>query len=257
MPVFKIALLFIIINFFYACENSKSSIQEDVDELTFNDLDTIPQIQSTRKDFAYPDIFQASFEKGTTFKQWGITHSFIIKKLGKISIPTGKIIITDPILLHDSKAFKYNFPMGRFQVELAIANIQNQDERVAFIRVLFSNEEIVQWKNAVKYGEEELEINSDDFYGFSVDAGAAMLLDSLDANHFIQQEVENIFDNIYEGNLSKQGLIVEEKKNEYIIFEMGYGDGYYGSYIGLDENNEIAQLIIDGQMVNWWNLKKE
>jgi hypothetical protein len=96
---------------------------------------------------AKPEIFETAFFEGTQVNVDSFHLSFYSVDIGKINIESGKIIASDPIVMRDMKPFIQNFPTGQFPVHLAIAKI-NDDERVAFSRIMFSDKPVVKWEFA-------------------------------------------------------------------------------------------------------------
>ncbi len=82
--------------------------------------DSIPQIQIQDSTLAFPSIFGGSFIESTIVKRENRTIRFDVENNGFLKVPSGKIIASDPIVLHDSNPFAHQFPTGEFPDELSI-----------------------------------------------------------------------------------------------------------------------------------------
>ncbi len=234
--------------------NSGSGVDTDVTELISSD--TIPTIDIKDTSLAYPQIFEGSFKPGTTIKQQGAEITFDVVRVGNLKVSSGKIIATDPVVLSDAIAFKENFPIGEFPVELAMANIKSNDDdrRVAFVRLRLSDHAVEKWEFALLPGQSQIDLKSPDVYGYGVDAGLGLFVDqdakkNLDA--ILDKNWENIFSEKFEDYVN-----YNFQNQNAIFFSTGYGDGYYSTYIGKDSSGKICQLLTDFAIVMWWNLNK-
>ena len=197
----------------------------------------------------FPKIFNYAFTSNYKTKTKDLTYTFQNKTLGQLNLSSGKIIATDPILLNDSEPFTKRFPKGSFPVDISIAN----KNIVAFVKLTFSNKRIKNWKYALLKGEKDISITDTSlFYCFSVDAGVACLFDAKylekakslnknewDKSFFLQKPK-------YESYISSSNNI------EAAVFETGYGDGCYATFIGYDEKGQPSQLLIDFGIIEWW-----
>ena len=104
---------------------------------------------------AKPEIFEKAFFQGTEAKMDSFNIEFYSANIGKLNVESGRLIACDPIVMHDAKPFLQVFPVGLFPVQLAIAKI-NDDERVAFARISFSDSPVTKWEFALDEGQEEI-----------------------------------------------------------------------------------------------------
>lgn len=255
-------LINILLLNFAGCENDKNinhKSEKVMDE--FNANDTIPKIKILNKDFVFPEIFEGSFESETKVNQHSQSLNFYKKEIGQLKITSGKIIATDPIVLHDAEPFIHEFPKGDYPVQLAIAKIKD-NERVAFVRIKFNQKKVTNWKFALKNKQTDIPITGEDLYGYGVDGGSGMFIDLDGRNHLNKLKFDDYWESIFIDKFSKKYkhtwsyINHEFSKYNLVAFSSGYGDGYYGTYIGIDEKGEICQLLTDFGLINWWNLKK-
>ena len=218
--------------------------------------DTVkPVISTAFSGKAFPVLFEAAFDSGTTAKQGDMNYAFKIFEIGKIKIESGKIIACDPVVMRDGIPFTRVFPVGEFPVELAMAKTIN-DERVAFSRITFSDRDVAKWEFALQPGQKPIELKDTAFYCYGVDAGTGIFIDSIANNIFVsrgQAEWERVFISGAEDNGYK-GYTYNFDGHSLATFSTGYGDGCYATYIGFDETGNICRLLTDFALVSWWKL---
>jgi len=166
------------------------------------------------------------------------------------------LIVSCASLLHSATAFKHKFLAGEFPVELSIIR-KGKVERVGFSRILFSEREVSRWEFALKEGQEYLSIHQSEIYGFAVDSGIAIYLDSSDKELYTQ-EFDEYWVRIFIEEFAKKYrdtwsyLKLPKGESTMFAFSTGFGDGFYATYIVLDrEGNNICQLLTDYGILNW------
>ncbi|MGY2130989.1 DUF4241 domain-containing protein [Hymenobacter sp. HD11105] len=208
---------------------------------------------------AEPILFESAFFPDTQVSQDSLSIHFQRVFLGNLPVTSGYLIASDPVALRD-EPFTQVFEKGHFPVELALADFEH-DERVAFARVLFSNEAVARWELALIKGQQTLPVKSEKIYGYSVDAGVGMFLDQntyKPFNQFLSSE-RAAWDKIF-----IRGFKLDDPKplpgllytvNDHVIaaFSTGFGDGSYATYIGFDKAGKPCRLLTDFQVVDWLN----
>lgn len=178
-------------------------------------------------------------------------YQFYCKEIGQLSISDGHIIACDPFLYNHDLPFSSKFPIGNFPVQLAVAQIDD-DERVAFSRIKFSDEIPCSWTLAVCDGQDLSALKEDEIYGYPVDAGTGAFMDTSGAKELFSFLIER--DNNYE-------VLIEEMEKNYkhtwdwllwtknganvAMFKSGWGDGVYATYIGFGQSGNICRLVTD------------
>jgi hypothetical protein len=216
-----------------------------------------PVITTSFKGTTYPNIFEAAFYNDTKVSQGDVAYRFYNYDIGKIKIESGKIIACDPIVMHDASPFTQIFPTGEFPVHLAMAKTDN-DERVAFSRIVFSDNPISKWEYALQKGEKPIPLKDTSFYCYGVDAGTGIFIDSISNNYFNKKdhsEWENVFITKAEKNGYK-GYTYDFEGHNLATFSTGYGDGCYATYIGFDARGNTCQILTDFGLVQWWKLEE-
>jgi len=247
--------LFLIVTILVSCNNNRQSSNSFL--LTDNNKpDTVkPVVTTSLKGAAYPDVFEAAFYNDTKITQGDISYNFYKLDIDKIKIESGKIIACDPIVMHDVLPFTQIFPTGDFSVHLAMAKTNN-DERVAFARLVFSDKNIFKWEFALQKGQEPIPLKDTSFYCYGVDAGTGIFIDSI-SNSVFNKKDHSVWENVFITKAEKngyKGYIHDFEGFNLATFSTGYGDGCYATYIGFDKQGNVCQLLTDFGLVRWWKL---
>ena len=221
-------------------------IEEDGDKYFIN-AKTNEQIREKVK-----SPFMIAFEKNLNFlRKDEYSKEFIenlftesnrisLHTIGEVDFPTGQVIIADPLCyLHSEenrKILDRTIPIGKYEVELAILNSKTISKRVAGARLKIKNDKIIRY--------EQTQNKSSKLNGFSVDAGLASICDATVAEEYTKFYSNNdYFIKLLQG---KQFIDWEipGTNHKIAMFETGFGDGYYMSLYGLNEKDEVCELVI-------------
>ena len=160
--------------------------------------------------------------------------------IGEVDFPTGQVIIADPLYyLHSEenrKILDRTIPIGKYKVELAILNSKTISKRVVGARLKIRNDKVLRY--------EQTQNKSSSFNGFGVDAGLASFCDVTVAEEYTKFYSNNdYFIKLLQG---KQFIDWEipGTNHKIAMFETGFGDGYYMSLYGLNEKDEVCELVI-------------
>jgi hypothetical protein len=212
-----------------------------------------PVIISNFQSKAYPQYFEAAFQKDTKAIETHSKYDYYKVDIGKLTVETGNIIACDPISMDGASPFTQIFPKGTFPVQLAMARTEN-DERVALSRILFSNDPVIKWEFALHNGQKPIQLKDTSFYCYGVDAGLGIFIDSIANNVFkvkSQEAWTEVFINkFYQPGIN--GFIHEFEGHNLACFSTGYGDGCYATYIGFNAKGIPCQLLTDFALVRWW-----
>ena len=186
-------------------------------------------------------------------------------KIGNVSLPSGKIVVRDPLvyLSSDEKPYFIQAPKGNFPVTVAVVKSEDWGDRYVVVKVEFTKEKPVVYREAL-IGIEDLEdVTEDDFFGFSVDAGLGCITDA-EVLPFVDQfvaetEVDNVYDDYFADIFAQSyrdfpdnqrdagdwiNWTVPNTDYQIPMFASGFGDGSYPVYFAYDANNEICGLYI-------------
>ncbi|NGZ74429.1 DUF4241 domain-containing protein [Saccharibacillus alkalitolerans] len=181
--------------------------------------------------------------------------------LEPLKIVSGRIVACDP-LTSPMEAFEYEVAPGTYPV---YAWHSEQEGTIAGAEMRFSDNRPVRWELAVRPGQDKSTLKEGEIFGYPVDAGLGSFADedairamqALDQR--LQEELGDEYVSLYDdlvadvleehdgvwGNLAAD----EENGLNVIMFSSGHGDGFYASYWGIDENDEVVSLLTDFQVV--------
>ena len=221
-------------------------IEEDGDKYFIN-AKTNEQIREKVK-----SPFMIAFEKNLSFlRKDEYSKDFIenlftesnrisLHTIGEVDFPTGQIIIADPLCYlyseENRKILDRTIPIGKYEVELAILNSKTISKRVVGAKLKIKNDKIIRY--------EQTQNKSSSFNGFGVDAGLASFCDATVAEEYTKFYSNNdYFIKLLQG---KQFIHWElpGTNHKIAMFETGFGDGYYMSLYGLNEKDEVCELVI-------------
>ena len=134
------------------------------------------------------------------------------------------------------KILNRTIPIGKYEVELAILNSKTISKRVAGASLKIKNDKIIRY--------EQTQNKSSKLNGFGVDAGLASFCDASVAEEYTKFYSNNdYFIKLLQG---KQFIDWEipGTNHKIAMFETGFGDGYYMSLYGLNEKDEVCELVI-------------
>lgn len=176
--------------------------------------------------------------------------------MGELQVQQGHIIGCDPLQFDSKNDLPFNtvFPTGSFPVELAIARWQD-DERVAFARIKFSEQPPTQWVMATAGDFDPAELAPDTLIGYGVDSGTGAFLDVGSVPAFAaltdadRDQLEVHLNANYQP--TRSWLLWKQDGASVALFSSGVGDGGYASYIGYALDGGICRLVTDFQLLAW------
>ncbi|CAD0223357.1 DUF4241 domain-containing protein [Chryseobacterium sp. JV274] len=89
-------------------------------------------------------------------------------EIGNVSLPSGKVVVRDPLVSLNANQSPYfiQTPKGNFPVTIAVVKSEDWGDRYAVVKVEFTKEKPVIYREAL-VGIEELEgVTEDDFFWF-------------------------------------------------------------------------------------------
>ncbi|UJF28677.1 DUF4241 domain-containing protein [Kaistella sp. 97-N-M2] len=180
---------------------------------------------------------------------------------GKIILPTGRLIACDPLITNDMKEFKIHFPQGEFPV---LVHKERDSNCIAYVEVVFGEEEIVEWKLATTEDQNIEELKGEEIFGYPVESGMGCLMDfetqdclnHLEKRLFHRKGAEfmGIYEEFFHDHFFDENGAIdqfaflkpdEEKPGNLFAFETGYGEGFYASYIGFGIDNQPIKLLTE------------
>lgn len=203
----------------------------------------------------------------------GVGYDIVVhrRSVGELVLPTGKLIACDPLLTLDSEPFEIDLDPGSYPVSLIIPEMR--DERlVAYAIIAIRATDVCRWEIATLPPHDDqafadpLEDN-----GYSVDSNVGAFLDRESARalinyHQLVMPEDNDFERHLWGRIKRrrqQGagwasidlradlqMPFGDGRN-LVVFDAGYGDGHYSTYIGYDADDEVAQIVTDFEVLDF------
>ncbi len=188
--------------------------------------------------------------------------------IGNLQVPTGKIVVCDPLVTTEMKPLTREVKSGEYPVKLYEVKTEYYGDKYAIAKLEFDNQRAEKWILAVRDGEDINDLTEeDDFFGFSVDAGLGGFLDLQSGVEYLKFQDEfskenpdgNIYDDLFAEEFKKSAKD-QNNPNDYgnwvnyklpnsdlniTMFQSGYGDGMYPAYWGVNKNGDIVSLVID------------
>lgn len=179
---------------------------------------------------------------------------------GEIHISSGKIVASDALITPDKSAFNQEFPKGDFTV---LIHKERQSGCIAYAEIVFDENHLAEkWALALCDDQNTKDLKEGEIFGYPVESGMGSFMDK-DAQNALNQLEQELFHKkgadfmgIYEeffhshffdgkGAIDQFAVLkpYDNKKENIVAFETGYGDGFYASYIGYSFNNKPVKLI--------------
>lgn len=177
-------------------------------------------------------------------------------EIGDLSIPTGQIVLCDPLAYPKVEPLFKTVSPGNYPVTLYIAKTGDWGDRIAIAVLSFNSQKADKYELALDY--------------FPVDAGVAGFMDYSVNQHYLSFEKDfytknpngNIYDDLFKKefvkNATREGSDGDwinfhfPDKPEYnlTMFTSGYGDGLYSAYWGITNKGDITNLVIDFEVIS-------
>lgn len=180
---------------------------------------------------------------------------------GQINLPTGKLVACDPLITSDMKEFEVVFPTGNFSV---LVHKEATSNCIAYVEIVFTDEVVSQWKMATTEGQNVNDLQTGEIYGYPVESGMGSFMDADTQDELNQLEKRlfrrkgadflGIYEEFFhphfydENGAADQFCFLkpdQEKPGNIFSFETGYGEGFYGSYIGFNQENRPVKIVTE------------
>lgn len=229
-----------------------------------------PQASNTKKSAQYeeevdypigtvftPPIFSKGFEYGYEERDaQGNIYEFRPKNVGDLALPSGQLVITEPLYFYDQEPIGFKLKAGVYPVVIAEALVYEEgkvvDKRNALAKIIIGSGEAESWEY---------------IWTFGADGGTAGYIDYQVMRQIISEGKQEQFSNELLKELELQYEVpnpFHENHDAYgqyvdlsygagnlIAFSSGWGDGYYNSYIGYDRDGNAVEILTDLSVLGW------
>jgi hypothetical protein len=184
--------------------------------------------------------------------------------MGLLAVPTGSIVVCDPLAMPDFAPLNRKIPKGEYAVKIYLADFGNNHLRVSLAKLEIAPGRAERWVMAVRNGEDVTTFKDKaDYFGFPVDAGMGCFWDEKTRDAFVKFDNElyktngqGAYDLYLEDEFKKSAIDADDMGNwanytvpgtklNAIMFSSGWGDGHYPAYWGFDKDNNLVSLVID------------
>lgn len=221
-----------------------------------------------RKDKKKPVVMYAHADYNQIMNNGKVDNIPVEKiEIGHVSLPTGQIVVSDPLAYPEMPALTRTVPPGNYPVTLYVAKTADSGDRIAIAVLTLQKGIATKFEMAVRPDEDisTLAAEDFDFFGFPVDAGLGGFMDHQTMEYYLEflQQFDaqnpngNIYDDFFAAEFAKNGTpgrpdgdwvhftFPNRPELNFTMFSSGYGDGHYPAYWGMDEKNELINLVID------------
>lgn len=193
-----------------------------------------------------------------SFVESPLVESF---EAGTLTLTSGKLVVSDPLLTAEMPAFTQGFPSGSFTVNI---HREKESHCIAYTEIVFGHEAITLWELALKSGENLSQLKGEEIFGFPVESGMGCCMDLETQQALNRLEVElhqlkgddfmGLYEEFFHAHFfDERGAIdqfaflrpQEDFAGNLLAFETGYGEGFYASYIGYSATGEPQKLVTE------------
>lgn len=174
------------------------------------------------------------------------------RRISDIDLPTGSIVVADPICMDGYEALNKKVKPGKYPVYLYLHYI-NQEAWVAFAEIRFAEQVPYAFKEAYTFTNKKVKIKKNEEVGYITSNHLMSFMDEKLANYLMglnekaKSYIWDQWDNILEMNQTSQYTTLNSVMDDgnVVAFSSGYKDGIYGAYWGVDMMGKACSLIID------------
>ena len=179
----------------------------------------------------------------------------VVHQIADLVLPTGRVVACDPLVFPESEAFTVTVAPGTYPVSLAVAQVGEVDQRVAFARVQFVPGEVVRWEMALLPDQDPATLRPNEIFGYGVDAGTGCFMDEetsrllasrMSEDEELDQAIVDAMDrtNVPTWSWADIHPSAGDPAN-CVAFGSGWGDGVYASYFGYSQSGAAVCLVTD------------
>lgn len=212
------------------------------------------------------------FEPELDLNEYFESEAFKLLKLGMLSLPTGMIVLCDPLysLPYGGTAeFEQSVAPGDYPVTICVFGEKRKGDHYMAAKIEFTKNKVQSYKLAMRPNEKNAKLGDGEIFGYPVESGLASFCDASTAKEYRafckewqdKNKNKNLYDDYFSqlfidsakkspkfqdpdgGYLSWRLPKVKSQAAQVMMFNSGFGAGVYAAYWGLDDNGEICSLV--------------
>ncbi|PJJ61011.1 DUF4241 domain-containing protein [Hymenobacter chitinivorans] len=178
----------------------------------------------------------------------------------ELFLPTGQLLACDPVAYSHPQPFRQTFAPGRYPVYI---HQLPEDSCIAYAEVRLREAPVSRWEMAVTAQQNLTSLAPGEIFGYPVSAGLGCFMDhatlALVEQHdadlqaelgdeYVSYYDDYVDDLLYPESGSQQYCTLQPypaQANNVAVFQSGYGDGFYATYVGLDEQDQPVKFITE------------
>ena len=174
---------------------------------------------------------------------------------GDLVLPSGKVMVGDPVASDGMLAFDLGLRPGRYPVHVVTARpkyLGDDWARVAWETLTLSSSTVTHWEPAVPTGHSVNELNAGQVFSWGTDGGTGGFaspeaMTPMDASLQADQSLYSLLGDREEATGWVWALLTVDQRTGANVFACpsGFGDGGYPVLLGLDAGNRPAMLVSD------------
>lgn len=192
------------------------------------------------------------------------------RSIGELLLPSGRLVACDPISALDSEPFELAIKPGAYPAHLIIAELRDE-KSVAYAVIELHSSSARRWELAKLPPTQDRSIfDGAEEMAFAVDSTLAAFLDAktqadLLNYHQIVMPEDNDYERHIWGRINKRrrsgsgwatldlrrdlNIPVDDGRN-MLVFDSGFGDGYFSTYLGYDDENRLTRIVTDFEVLD-------
>lgn len=177
-------------------------------------------------------------------------------------LPTGRVVACDPLVYSNPQPFTRTCPPGRYSVYL---HLLPADDLIAYAELRISAAAVTRWEIAVNARQDPATLAANEIFGYPVDAGLGCFMDETTVALLEQHDADlqaqlgddyvSYFDDYVDDELFSGPTATghdhcllqpyPDQENTVAVFQSGYGDGFYATYVGLDATGQPVKFVTE------------
>ena len=195
-----------------------------------------------------PQLYHQAFTRGQTIFA-GRKLRFSVIRAGTLHLPSGHIVVCDPLVGHEREPFVQAVLPGRYAVDLSMGRDEAVDvERIVFARILFTKNMPVVWVKAFRINEVSPPAEDGGSFGFVATSATAAFMDLETAALFqlkTVDEVDRLLDALivnYRPERNWLNYPVDDGHN-VILFSASRNGARFPSYFAIDDGGDVCLAL--------------